>query len=168
MSSIKEKIRESYETGNIITLEKGQYMDITVEDIVAILQLVINKPKGHPVRPITCPEFRYCDTYFNRVEIREPLDHPHILATLYIIDTPFISGYTVYNEGIIDCEDNQVFFEGIDELMELLEETGIIHYDVTRHLLIAFGIDYDIDTELGEQYIKNYLGLNTTKSSRNV
>lgn len=165
--SIKDQLRNCYETGDNIEICLSDIPNLTLDDIFTIIYLVsIERCKFH----CEC-DFDYfiCVSIGNYDEIcilRE-FSHPINLAILYLInDNCETLNVTRVSDG--DCE--LIDFHIRDEFIRIATESDMMDYPIVRSIMRAFGIGPKLKTENASMYIGNYLSLlvNTKSARSNV
>lgn len=152
------------------------YQDITVKDLVALIQLVQTNTQTDI--------FNVDDSILSNIKGTDiditvyDIPKQHILVTLYLISKyRSMSNYhpEVFtlnkNKNMSKSERNEAFYENLrftpddeKEFLDLVTESGMINYSITRCIIESFHMNYVPNTEFGDIYLKKYLGISYAKS----
>lgn len=170
MESIEQKLLNCYnDVGCDIILEPGQYKDVTIEDIIAIIQLTHNRyVTGNLDYLVETDDFEIINErgYYKSISVGEDIELPHILTTLYMMEP---GGCDMKHTKIFGFDRSPLYYpiQDKERFLELAIKTGIVNYDITRNIMKVFNMKYLPNTELGVKYLRSHLGIDT-KSSRNI
>lgn len=171
MESIEQKLMNCHDTRCNISLEPGQYKDVTIEDIIAIIQLSHNRfISGNDTSIVNTDDFDVIDPEDSGLTtITENVELPHILVTLFITCIPTKINHITCRRVIgFDSHILHYPIQDKERFLELAIQSGVIDYDITRHIIGAFDMQYRPNTELGTRYLREHLRMDSVKSARST
>ena len=164
----REYIRECVINGTDITVEIEHLESVTFEDVCMIIHLVMTKGKKLMLSDATERQLDYatlvdnCTVWFDNGMTEELA----IIMFIVLCDTHYTHPIRTY----LPVNDEQGYakmYEMSPNFVLAARRCGVDDYMITKHIIAAFDIKYEHDTEEAEGYLNNrYLGPNLKNPSR--
>lgn len=166
--SIRDQLRNCYETDSEIVITPESTLEITLNDIFVMIQLVTSERCRicfNNDTDLIFVENRICN-YGERMYISNTITNPMIYAMVYMIEDIEL------NVTRIEYGDEELTFwlngeHILQEFMTTAKKLEMLYYPIVRSILKAFGVYLIPELEVGEQFTQNYLGISPNiKSAR--
>jgi hypothetical protein len=162
--TIKEQLRECYETGKDIIFNLSKVENVILDDIFVIIHLV---------------EKRICNlcfdhTIWNNTQFDNDAEYSHIIIPPMVKNVNnmilllIINNDEYLNNLSILYENSRFEYEHNEKFVKLAIEFGVIDYYITRRIIWLLNMTYSPDPTMAEYNTKGYLGIVDSKSAKTV